>query len=122
MSLEHDYLATARQRLVERRRRPAPVPPLAPCTSTEYEINEINEERAATRDEFSDLPARLACGCLRGYGQLVLADGTLVLWVEGYVQTRLTDLEWPQLTATAMRQLQRLRAALTQLDGRAGEE
>src|SRR5947209_5863196 len=63
----------------------------------------------AQDDEFHDLRAVLACGCLRGYGPLGLSDRTVVLNVVDYTRLLLDELEWPQLAANAARHLRLLR-------------
>src|SRR5205823_2038325 len=70
---------------------------------------------SARPDEFRVLRARLACGCLRGYGWLVLSDGTRIYHVETYVRCRLEDLDDPRLAAEAAIRLERLQAQLDRL-------
>ena len=93
----------------------------AVCTPPTTEGNDLTTYLPAG-DEFGDLRARLACGCLRGYGQLGLPNGAVVLNVEGYVRTRLADLEWPQLAPVAARHLRLLQEALAGLDALGDEK
>jgi hypothetical protein len=70
----------------------------------------------ARADEFADLRRRLATGELRGYGELRLADGTLVFDVAGYARENLDRLSWPPLAADAARHLRLLRETLGAID------
>ncbi len=71
---------------------------------------------AVEQDEFADLRARLACGCLNGYGTLVLADGTTIYDVIGHARRRLADLDDPWVSDEATRRLRALVAELARLD------
>jgi hypothetical protein len=71
-------------------------------------------------EEFSDLRARLTCGCLGGYGRLTLPDGAIVFDVPGYARRRLADLADPRLSVDAAHWLRQLQATLQQLETEAG--
>ena len=65
--------------------------------------------------EFSDLRGQLARGDLRGYGQLLLQGGSVILDVEGYARRRLADLDDPRLAGAAALWLRRLQVELVRL-------
>jgi hypothetical protein len=66
--------------------------------------------------DLEDLRRRLASGALQGYGELRLADGTLVFDVAGYARENLDRLAWPPLAADAVRHLRLLRETLGAID------
>jgi hypothetical protein len=67
-------------------------------------------------EAFGDPRARLACGCLGGYGRLTLRGGAVVFDMPGYARRRLADLGDPRLSVDAANWLRQLQATLQQID------